>query len=313
MTETALQVGSGQHTYLWHDNWARLPDSPSHKDNGRTHGVAVTKAGKVVVFCQADPAVLIFGADGSLESSWGDRFAGAHGLTLVEENGEEFLWLTDQNSGEVVKTTLDGTTVQSVDKPAAEAYAGDGKYSPTWVAVNPSNGDIWVADGYGQSYVSRYDKDGKYLGAISGEEDGALGRFKCPHGIAFDTRGGTTELYITDRGNSRLQIYDVDGGFLRGVTDVFHSPCCFDFHSEHMLVPELQTGVKLVDGDDRVLVDIGENRPVAKVDGWPNLAGTEHVQPGRFNSPHGGCFDADGNIYVVEWIVGGRITKLERQ
>lgn len=45
-------------------------------------------------------------------------------------------------------------------------------------------------------------------------------------------------------------------------------------------------------------------------EGWPNLAGTDDVCPGTFNSPHGACFALNGDIYVVEWIIGGRITKL---
>jgi len=311
-TSNEIVVGDGTHTYTWIDDWATIPDTRSGKENGRTHGVQYSPArGTLFVFNQADPAVLEFDQDGKLVKSWGDRFAGAHGLTLVQEDGQEFLWLTDQHSAEVVKTTLDGETVQSIAKPDIEAYA-EGRYSPTWVAVNPANGDIWVADGYGSSLVNRYDAKGEYRGSITGEEEGAAGRFKCPHGIAFDPRGDN-RLCVTDRGNKRLQIYDAEGGFVQAVEDTFHSPCCFDFHGELMLVPELRAGVKLATGYDRVVANLGDNEPVASVQGWPNLAGTEHVQPGKFNSPHGGCFGPDGSIYIVEWIIGGRITKLAAQ
>jgi len=53
--------------------------------------------------------------------------------------------------------------------------------------------------------------------------------------------------------------------------------------------------------------------PEQRPDGWPNLAGTPLVKAGKFNSPHGGCFAPNGDVYCVEWIVGGRITKLARQ
>jgi hypothetical protein len=117
---------------------------------------------------------------------------------------------------------------------------------------------------------------------------------------------------VADRGNKRLQIYDGEGRFLRGVTGVYHSPCSFAFRGDLMLVPELATGVKLVRGDAEVLCDLGDNPGIAATQGWPNLAGTVHVMDGRFNSPHGACFTREGDILVVEWIAGGRITRLAR-
>src|SRR3954463_6398691 len=97
----SMRLGSGEHTYDWVENWATIPDSPEARVNGRTHGVVVTPDGSVVVFHVGNPAVLIYDREGSLVDAWGDRFPGAHGLTLVEEGGTEFLWLTDYVTGEV--------------------------------------------------------------------------------------------------------------------------------------------------------------------------------------------------------------------
>src|SRR5690606_19206655 len=112
--------------------------------------------------------------------------------SLVEEQGVEYLWLTDQDSAEVVKTTLDGRTEMSLERPNHPVYAGGAKYVPTWVAVNEKrlggNGDIWVADGYGSSYIHRYNERGDYLSSINGTQ-GAAGAFNCPHGIQFVSRG----------------------------------------------------------------------------------------------------------------------------
>src|SRR5690606_10100114 len=110
-------IGEKNFQYKWIENWAKIPDTQSGRENGRTHGVVVLKNGNVVVFNQADPAILIFNKDGKLISSWGYRFGGAHGLTVTEENGEEFLWLTDQYSGEVIKTTINGEIKLSINKP----------------------------------------------------------------------------------------------------------------------------------------------------------------------------------------------------
>jgi len=158
MTDPVI-IGNGDHRYEWNSDWAQAPDDVQL---GYTHGVAVTKDGRVHVFNQSRHAVLSFNPDGSFHSMWdefpSDRFLGAHGLTLIEEGGEEFLWLTDQTSCEVVKTTLDGQTVLSIDQPGD--YPADAKYSPTWAAQSPVDGTIFVA---GDGHVARLDASGNVL------------------------------------------------------------------------------------------------------------------------------------------------------
>lgn len=310
--------------YEWIDHWAWIPDAPSGRENGRTHGVCVLMSGNVVVFHQADHALVTYDPAGRLVSAvGGSRWNGAHGLTRVVDGGREYLWLTDQNSAKVVKVTPNGDAVQAVARPDHPAYGGaePQRYVPTWVTQNPVNGDIWVGDGYGASLVHRYDKNAKYLGSLDGTE--GAGRFAEPHGLNVTVRGGAVELFITDRANHRIVVYDGDGKFLRSSL-VAHSPCCFDFLHGQVLVPELFTGVKILDAASLALVtEVGKSDrvgphpdgrwwPAVAPEGWPDLAGTEHVRPGFFNSPHGGCFAPNGDVYVVEWIVGGRITKLRR-
>lgn len=314
-----MRIGHGEFTYEWIDNWARIPDTPSGRENGRTHGVVVSESGDVMVFCQANPGVLIYDASGKLKGSWGDRFGGAHGMTLVKEGNTEYLWLADQHSKEVVKTTLDGQTMQTLPTPPHDVYKDGGGYVPTWVAVNEErfggNGDVWVTDGYGSSLVHRFNKRGDYLGTISGQK-GEAGRFACPHAIAFDFRRGEPELYVADRGNQRIQVFDPDGNYKRTVgAKTLHSPCMMHFLGDLCLVPELSARVDILDKDDNVVAMLGDNGFVSQLPGWPNhnVTGKPHlIQPGKFNSPHGATFAPNGDIYVVEWIVGGRITKLQK-
>lgn len=324
-----LILGSGDYRFRWIENWARIPDSKTGRENGRTHGVVISASGDVIVFNQANPAVLVFSPDGKLKSSWGDRFLGAHGLTLVREGEEEFLWLTDQDTGEVVKTTLDGRNVMNLEKADHPVYKQK-KYFPTWVAVNEEryggNGDIWVADGYGSFYVHRYDRDGNYLDSINGEE-GKAGAFDCPHGLWTDVRRmlreqvevedpedyeAEPELYIADRGNRRMQVYSMDGKYKRHFGGAFFSSpdgaCAY--RKDALIVPELFARISILDIDDNLVGHLGSNEAACKIDGWPNLP-KKHIEPGLFNSPHGAASDKRGNIYVVEWIIGGRITKLE--
>jgi hypothetical protein len=301
--------------YVWEENWGRIPDSESARQNGRTHGVGVTRNADVIVFHQAVNGLLVFDGDGNLRSaSGGARWLGAHGLTIACENGNEYLWLTDQASTEVAKVTLDGKTVQRLPRPPHPVYTQGGAYVPTWAVSNPQGGDVWVADGYGSSLVHRFSAAGAYRGTLDGTE--GAGRFNTPHGIQVREAPSGPELWIADRGNRRVAVYDGEGRFLRQI-GVAHSPCAFDFQDGMALVPELFTGVKLLDADTlELLGEIGSNGEVSgdtRPEGWPDLAGTGHVKPGLFNSPHSACFTPEGDIIVVEWIIGGRITRLRRK
>ena len=305
-------LNAGLHRYTWLNDWAKIPQTDSGKVDGRTHGIAVSETGQVIVFHQANPAVLFYDQEGNVVKAWGDRFPGAHGLTLVKEDDTEYLWLADSKTGEVVKMTLAGETVLNLQPPALEIYA-NGKYAPTWVAVHEErhggNGDIWVTDGYGTSYIHCYDKQGNYLISINGSE-GTAGLFKCPHAIWMDTRKAEAELYIADRGNRRVQVYDSEGNFKRVFgADCLTSPCAFAAAGDLLIIPELRARVAILDRQDRLVGYLGDNEPVCDIKGWPNHP-ADLIEPGKFNSPHGIAADKMGNLYVVEWIVGGRITKL---
>ena len=306
-----MRIGSNQHTYEWVDNWARLPDTELGRQDWAHHGVVVTEAQEIIMFHEGGPAVLVFDTDGNVLRSWDSSLTNAHGMDLVKEDGSEYLWLADNKSGQVVKTDLQGKTVMSLQRPDLPVYR-DGQYKPTWVAVNQErwggNGDVWVADGYGESYVHRYDKNGNYISSINGEEGG--GRFATPHGLCVDTRKSEPEMYISDRTNRRVQVYDLDGKFKRVFgTDFLTSPSGFIVYGDLMGVVELKASIKLMDENDRLVAALGENDAAADIEGWPDIP-TDHLHPGSFNSPHGMAADRDGNIYVAEFITGGRITRL---
>ena len=296
--------------YRWHEDWISIPVGKAAVPSGRTHGVAVDRKGNLYIFHQESPAILVYDEKGKFLQSWGD-YLGAHGLTLVEEGEEEFLWLTDEHRAVVEKTTLDGTVCQSIPPPD---YARQEKYVPTWVAVNETrhggNGDVWVADGYGSGRLNRYSAAGDFICSLDGTE--GAGRFKCPHGIWFDPRKSPMELYVADRGNRRVQVFDSEGGYLRSFGDGFlTSPDGFAIDGDTVVIPELLGRVTVIDADDGLLYHLGESDKAGKDKDseWPN---TNPIIPGLFNSPHGAAVDASGNIFVVEWRIGGRVIKLER-
>jgi hypothetical protein len=333
-----VRVAAGPHAFEWQGDWFRLPDSPSARRGWAHPGLAVTGAGQVVTFHQGDPTVLFFAPDGTLARAVDTGLAEGHGLTLVEEDGVERLWVADsgakrepgiayqytapRRSGRVIKMDLDGRVLLEIGPPDLPLYR-DGLFSPTAVAVDEvrlgGSGDVWVADGYGQNQVhrySRFSKAGDYLGSIDGSE--GAGPFKTPHAVWFDRRKPEPELYVADRANGRVQVYDPAGRFKRVFGEGYlSSPSAFAADGDLLIVAELRARLALLDRDDRLVGYLGDDAPVADLPGWPNRLDARgqsvrppDLAPGKFNSPHGLAADRDGNLYVAEWLIGGRYTRL---
>lgn len=335
-----IKLGDSGRSYEWLEDWADVPAPEEAKAGWAHHGLAITRSGEIVAFHPDRSEVVIFDRAGHLTLSWPVALKEGHGITLVEDDGQERLWLADPGSkmrkapdssyqrdtspgqGQVVQFGLDGAEVTSLPRPSHSAY-DKGNFAPTSVAVDETryggNGDVWVADGYGESLVHRYSPDGRYLSSLSGEE-GPAGRFNCPHGVFIDRRRASPELWVADRGNARVQVYDTEGHWLRTVGDGFlSSPSVFATDGANIVVGELYARLAVVDEDDRLVGYLGQDPEARERPGWPNGLGPDehavrnpHLHPGRFNSPHGLAADADGNYYVAEWLIGGRMIKLDQ-
>ena len=311
-------VGSGAFTYEVHHDWGTLPAGLKY---GNTHGVAVDRQGHVYVHhtvhatSDVHDTMVVFEADGRFVRSWGREFeGGAHGLHIGADGRDEFLILCDTKRATVTRVTPAGEVVWQIGYPKESPQYPTGaggspavKYSPTNVAVAP-NGDIYVGDGYGSSCINQYDRSGKYLRTFGGKGNGP-GQLDCPHGLIVDTRGATPVLLVADRSNRRLQRFSLDGRHL-GFDEGFPHPCHFSEHEGTMVVPDLFAKVTLIDRGNTVIAQLGDNGP----DSWKPLRGgpRDAFPPGRFVCPHGATFDAAGNIYVVEWVEVGRVTKLRK-
>lgn len=310
-------VQAGDHKYEVHHDWGNLPSRIRY---GNCHGVQVDSRGLVYVHhtvhatSGSDHAVVVFNPDESFVTSWGSAFAGgAHGFQLVREGAEERLFFCDIRRGIVQKTDLRGRVLMTLGFPSeSESYAQDGlRYTPSWKPTNLAvsrNGDIFIADGYGSSYLLHYDKDGHYKGTFGGRGNRA-GELNCPHGIAIDNRSGAEELLVADRANHRLQYFDLEGHHLRFCEGV-NLPCHFDFFDDGtMVVPDLAARVSLFDRNNDLIGHLGEGPDDYRE--RRELARTEFPD-GLFVCPHGACFDHQGNIFVVEWVEVGRVTFLKR-
>ncbi|MBV9763089.1 MAG: hypothetical protein JO340_21180 [Acidobacteriaceae bacterium] len=312
-------VGSGDHVFEVTHDWGRLPADIKY---GNTHGVCEDSQGHIYIHhtvnaaSESSDAMVIFDHKGKFIKSWGPDFkGGAHGLLIRKEGSQEFLYLCDIKRGLVVKTTLAGEHVLTLGYPdESNAYQPnpDGskkKYSPTNLAVAP-NGDIYVGDGYGSSYVNVYTPEGKFVKTFGGKGS-APGQLDCPHGIVLDTRGSQPILMVADRANHRIQTFDLDGQHLSFI-DGTNLPCTFAFNERgETVVPDLGARVTLMDAQNRVIEHLGDD---SSVNDWNKLRTEDRsaFRPGKFVCPHGGCFDRHGNIFIVEWVEVGRVSKLRR-
>lgn len=303
-----MRLGTGRHTYELVKGWGRLPEG---KRFGYTHGVAVDGKGRVLIHNQSPDAVAIFDPDGNFLGSWGSGFKeGAHGMQLSREAEGEFLYFADIARHCVVKTTLDGEELWRIGYPKESGlYEAPEKFVPTNVAIAP-NGDFYVTDGYGQWYIHQYNRNAEYIRSWGGRgsEPGLLA---CPHGIIVDIRGGEPRVLVADRGNERLQYFSLDGEYLETVSGELRRPCHFDIRGEDLLIPDLFGRVTIFDRNNHLITHLGDTPGVEYEPDYPNLPHEQRI-PGKFISPHAAYWDAEGNIYVVEWISDGRVTKLRR-
>ncbi len=304
-------IGSGEFTYEVIHDWGELPSNIRY---GNTHGVVQDSQGRMYVHhtvnvtSESSDSMVVFDEKGKFIKSWGKDFkGGAHGLHLQKEGSTEFLYLCDITRGLVVKATLDGEEVFRLGYPReAKPYEANIKYSPTNLATAP-NGDIYVGDGYGSSYVNQYDKTGRYIRTFGGPGSDP-GQLLQPHGIWMDTRGAEPVLTVADRRNNRLQTFTLDGehrGFVHGV----NLPCHFSTRKDLMVIPDLAARVTLLDRNNQVILHLGEGPTNYRE---IRTKSRDAFPIGAFVCPHGACFDHDGNIFVVEWVEIGRVTKLRK-
>lgn len=323
-------VGSGEHTYRCLHNWGRDSLPAGHDYGNASHGVTIDRQGLIYITHTGRPdSVFVFDPDGRFVRSLAGIHATAetdqrkatssgHGIDLRVEDGVEFIYLSAANTNmSFAKMSIDGEVVwqKKRDEIFAEAgFAGDNqpRFRPTNVSFRPDGG-YYLGDGYGSYYLYEYDVNDRFVRAIGGPgtDDG---QFQTPHGQWLDDRDGTPKLVVADRANERLQWFDLDGNHLRSQTG-FLFPADIDIRGDVMVVPDLHARITLLDANNEPLVQLGDEpewRALVLADKFRMRTTPDRWRPGRFVHPHDACFDSEGSIFVTEWVVGGRVTKLEQ-
>ena len=288
-----VELGTAEYTYEVAEGWGKLPDGWSFKEAA---AVGVDSKDNVYVFNRGEHPVIIFDREGNFLSSWGEGvFPRAHGVTM---GPDDTIFLTDDGDHTMRHCTLDGKVLMTLGisgKPAP-FMSGDPFNRCTHLAIDPSNGDFFISDGYGNARVHKYSPDGKLL-LSWGESGTGPGQFNIAHNIATDKDGW---VYVADRENQRMQVFDRNGKFETQWINMA-KPCglFIDQSSELVYVGELGVAI----GPNSQAYGLGPRVSIMDTKG-NTLArlgdGPEGINPGQFTAPHGVCVDSHGDIYVGE-------------
>lgn len=284
-------LGSGDYRYEELPDWAKLPDGWGFKE---VVDVVVDSQDRVYVFDRGQHPLTIFDRDGNFITSWGEGlFTRPHGVTL---GPDETIYCVDDDGHCIRKCTLEGEVLMTIGTPGkgAPAQSGQPFNRPTKVAFDPKTGDLYISDGYGNARVHKFTAAGKHLFSW-GEYGTGPGQFNLVHSVCTDSQ---RRVYIADRENHRVQIFDDQGHYLEQWNNM-HRVC--GLHIEHDLVyigqlptqlavnasyPNIGACVSIHDLSGKQLARLGEARP--------------GEGPGQFLAPHGLVVDSHGDIYVGE-------------
>ncbi|MEX2581017.1 MAG: hypothetical protein WD342_18305 [Verrucomicrobiales bacterium] len=295
-------VGHGDFQYEVVAGWGQL--DPEKVPVGNCHEMVEDGKGRLILF-QTDTRnnVIVYDKSGKLLDTWGTEYPGAHGLDIVAENGEEFLFLTDTKQGRVFKTTLDGKVVMEIGRPDLPQYADpEAPFRPTNVMSAP-DGTFYVGDGYGSSWVTQHAADGELLNVFGGKGEKPES-LDTPHGGIVDTRDpDNPTLMICSRGENALKRFTLAGVHLETIPIPGMRVCQLAMYGDYMVAVHLEGLISVVDKRNRVVSHPGGTEPEYGKDRiLAAPAKLEESSP--FTHPHGVWIDEEESVYVPQWNSG---------
>jgi len=294
--------------YTLDTKWGQLDSSKYPVKD--CHEMVQDKKGRIILLTnETKNNILIYNKSGKLLESWGIEFPGGHGLTLADENGTQFLFITDTEKHQVYKTTMSGKILMTINVPMeAGIYKNSKEFVPTEVAVD-SNGDFFIADGYGAQYVLHYDAAGKFKGYFGGRGTGDE-HLDNAHGIVIDRRYAQPSLLVTDRTRNCFKRFSLDGK-LQEIIKLPGACVCRpvikndNLYAAVLRSPSLATAgsgfVTILNKENKVVSNIGGTEPIYNKDSQlQTMTQAEKI----FVHPHDVCVDDDENLYVAQWASG---------
>jgi hypothetical protein len=283
------------------------PQRPQDVQWGAMPGVALDRQGRVYAFTRAKPPVQIYSPEGKFLGSRGDKEIKTAHYLKIEKDGT--IWISDIGNHLIMQFTPEGKLLREFGTRGVAGQDASHFNMPTDMAIAPS-GDIFVSDGYVNNRVVHFDRSGKFV-----KEWGRLGtkpgEFSLPHAIAIDSKG---RLYVADRNNARVQIFDQGGKLLEVWSDLLVPWGFFVQPSGDIWVcgsapmtwqaAQAQMGVP---PKDQLFMRFSPAGKLLQL--WTVPKGQDgREKPGELNWVHGIAIDSAGNIYAGD-INGKRIQK----
>jgi sugar lactone lactonase YvrE len=291
MRPTMAQAADGDYQLV--ENWAQLPQGMQW---GVMSAVDIDSHGTIYAFKRSEPGekagdmssmVMVLDPHGKFLRSWGQHtFSSAHGLRVLRDG---FIWITDKTGDQVFKFSPDGELLMTLGKKgvAGDNNSTDALNGPSDVVIG-KNGDIFVSDGEStNTRVVKFSKDGKFI-KFWGTKGAGPGELDLPHNIAMDSEG---RLYVADRTNKRIQVFDQDGKYLDQMTQ-FGAPAAIFITKDDMLY--VVAGAP----ENRLTIGTKDGKVLSRIEG--------------LNAPHWVAVDSSGAVYVAE-VAGQALLKFVKK
>ena len=308
-TSGAVRLGSGTMAFDTVPKWGLGPDGKSVL--GSTHGaVVIDKDGDI--YTSAHRGVYVFSPDGNVLRKYIDQdHTNLHDMEIREEDGVEYIYAARNSDAEGIKfNAKTGEVVLRLPYPR-ESGLGEIPFNPTAITVT-EKGDIYLSNGYATNHIFRYDKTGKYLSHF-GEKGNDMKQFNTAHGMTLDTRYQPHRLLICDRNHQpkgRLLHYDLEGNFIEEVVTGLGMPTSVSIQGDFVSVPDLLGRLVILDKENTIIAVLGYNPDPSKRGNF-KIPQEEWIE-GIFSGTHGSYWDQDGNLFVQDWNLSGRLMKLQR-
>ncbi|MES2776524.1 MAG: peptidyl-alpha-hydroxyglycine alpha-amidating lyase family protein [Bacteroidota bacterium] len=312
-----MKKGAGYDSTTRYELVTGWPALPGDLPLGNPTGIGIDTNQNIVIFHRASRDWPLFGAmpgdpirektiliidrqNGKLISSWGDNlFIMPHGLTVDNENN---IWVTDVGLHQVFKFSHDGQLLMKLGQAKVPGNDSSHFNKPTDIAI-AADGSFYVSDGYGNSRIVKFSAGGKYLFEW-GKKGGGETEFNIPHSITLDNHDN---LYVADRENNRIQVFDAGGKLVQQMKDPSFGAICavyFDKTHANLVAADDLSFLKLKHrGSDLFVFDT-----TGKV---TSRFGRSGSYPGNTAWYHDLVTDKDENIYVGD-ILGNTIQKFRK-
>lgn len=262
-------------------------------------GLAIDDRGQLYAFNRGEHPLCVFDREGNLVASWGEGlFKRGHGACIGPDGS---IYCTDDRDHVIHKFDPEGKLLMTLGKkgqPSDTGYMEKRDYferlitveraappfnRPTGVAVSFS-GFIYAADGYGNARVHKFTPDGELV-LSWGEPGGGPSQFRCPHSIWVDRK---ERIWVADRENHRIQIFDEQGEFIDHWNDVVRPTDIFIDADDTVYITELCCRMSVFSIDGKLLAR------------WGNAKEEDDPDTALFVAPHAVAVDSRGDIYIGE-------------